>query len=355
MSGDEDKDSKTEDPTEKKIRDAFDKGNVPFAREVPAFASVLGALLFVVFFLPSSVGRVTYGLKGIFEKPEDWRIITGEDALAIFKHLFWEASIILLPAFAILMTFGLAASIFQNIPRPVLDRIQPKWNRLSIPAGFGRIFGKKGMVEFAKNMAKVMVISLIIALVMRGDFMDILQIMYVDPGAITQVISEHTITIFIVVLLSTAVLAIVDIFATRHFWYEDLRMTKQEIKDEMKQSDGDPMVKARQRSLARDRARKRMMADVPRATLVVANPTHYAVALRYDAEETGAPIVVAMGQDLIALRIREIAEENEIPVFEDASLARSMFAQVSLGTLIPSEFYQAVAELIHRIYDQSPR
>lgn len=148
---------------------------------------------------------------------------------------------------------------------------------------------------------------------------------------------------------------IVDIFATRHFWYEDLRMTKQEIKDEMKQSDGDPMVKARQRSLARDRARKRMMADVPRATLVVANPTHYAVALRYDAEETGAPIVVAMGQDLIALRIREIAEEHEIPVFEDPPLARSMFAQVSLGTLIPSEFYQAVAELIHRIYDKSPR
>ena len=154
MSGDEDKDSKTEDPTEKKIRDAFDKGNVPFAREVPAFASVLGALLFVVFFLPSGVGRVTYGLKGIFEKPEDLRIITGEDALAIFKHLFWEASIILLPAFAILMTFGLAASIFQNIPRPVLDRIQPKWNRLSIPAGFGRIFGKKGMVEFAQKHGK---------------------------------------------------------------------------------------------------------------------------------------------------------------------------------------------------------
>ena len=198
-------------------------------------------------------------------------------------------------------------------------------------------------------------ISLIIAVVMRADFMDILQIMYVDPGAITQVISEHAITIFIIVLLSTAVLAIIDIFATRHFWYEDLRMTKQEIKDEMKQSDGDPMVKARQRSIARDRARKRMMADVPRATLVVANPTHYAVALRYDAEETGAPIVVAMGQDLIALRIREIAEEHDIPVFEDPPLARSMFAQVSLGTLIPSEFYQAVAELIHRIYDKSHR
>lgn len=355
MAGDEDKDSKTEDPTEKKISDAFDKGNVPFAREVPAFASVLGALLYVVFYLPESVGRVAYGLKGIFEKPEDWRIINGQDALALFRHMFWEASIILLPAFAILMAFGLAASIFQNVPRPVLDRIQPKFSRLSVKSGFGRIFGKKGMVEFAKNMAKVMVISLIIALSMRTEFMDILQIMYADPANITQVISDHAITIFVIVLLSTAVLAVVDIFSTRYFWYEDLRMSKQEIKDEMKQSDGDPAVKARQRSLARDRARQRMMADVPRATLVVANPTHYAVALRYDADETGAPIVVAMGQDLIALRIREIAETNEIPVFEDPPLARSMFAQVSLGTLIPPEFYQAVAELIHRVYDQSPR
>jgi flagellar biosynthetic protein FlhB len=167
--------------------------------------------------------------------------------------------------------------------------------------------------------------------------------------------SEHAITIFVIVLISTAVLSVVDIFASRHFWYEDLRMSKQEIKDEMKQSDGDPAVKARQRSLARDRARKRMIAEVPRATLVIANPTHYAVALRYDADETGAPMVVAMGQDLIALKIREIAEAHDIPVFEDPPLARSMFAQVSLDTLIPPEFYKAVAELIHRIYDKSPR
>jgi flagellar biosynthetic protein FlhB len=161
--------------------------------------------------------------------------------------------------------------------------------------------------------------------------------------------------VFIIVLICTAVIAVVDIFSTRHFWYEDLRMSKQEIKDENKQADGDPMVKARQRSIARDRARKRMMSEVPRATLVIANPTHFAVALRYDADGEGAPIVVAKGQDLIALRIREIAEESGVPVFEDPPLARSMFAQVSLDNLIPPEFYQAVAELIHRVYEKSPQ
>jgi flagellar biosynthetic protein FlhB len=352
---DDDKDSKTEDPTEKKVSDAFDRGNVPFSREVPAFASVLGALLFIVFYLPEGVGRVAEGLKGIFEKPEDWRIINAEDAMAIFTHLFWESSVIMVPIFTILVLFGIAASVFQNVPRPVLDRIQPKFNRLSIPGGFGRIFGKKGMVEFAKNIAKVMVISIIIVITMQSDYFEILGLMHADPTSIVEVMSEHAITIFGIVLISTAVLSVVDIFASRHFWYEDLRMSKQEIKDEMKQSDGDPAVKARQRSLARDRARKRMIAEVPRATLVIANPTHYAVALRYDADETGAPMVVAMGQDLIALKIREIAEAHDIPVFEDPPLARSMFAQVSLDTLIPPEFYKAVAELIHRIYDKSQR
>lgn len=354
MSGDEDKDSKTEDPTQKKLSDAGDKGEVPFSREVPAFASVLGALLFIVFFLPEGVVSITKGLKGIFEKPEEWRILSPEDALAIFKHLFWETSALLMPAFAILMLFGLAASVFQNVPRPVLDRIQPKFSRLSIPSGFGRIYGKKGMVEFAKNMAKIVVVLLIVALVMQSDYLEVLQAMYVDPASILAIITDHARTVFIIVLIFTATIAVIDIFSTRHFWYEDQRMSKQEIKDETKQSDGDPMVKARQRSIARDRARKRMMSEVPRATLVIANPTHFAVALRYDADGSGAPIVVAKGQDLIALRIREIAEESGVPVFEDPPLARSMFAQVSVDNLIPPEFYQAVAELIHRVYEKSP-
>ena len=132
-------------------------------------------------------------------------------------------------------------------------------------------------------------------------------------------------------------------------------MTKQEVKEELKQSQGDPIIRARLRSIARDRARRRMITSVPRATLVIANPTHYAVALRYVREEGDAPVVVAKGQDLVALKIREIAEENGIPVFEDPPLARSMFAQVSVDSVIPPVFYKAVAELIHRIYATQPK
>ena len=127
-------------------------------------------------------------------------------------------------------------------------------------------------------------------------------------------------------------------------------MTKQEVKDELKQSEGDPIVKSRLRSLARDRARRRMMTAVPRATLVIANPTHYSIALKYVREEDSAPVVLAKGTDLVALKIREIAEANNVPIFEDVALARSMYKQVSVDSVIPQQFYQAVAELIRVVY-----
>ncbi|MBU4531138.1 MAG: flagellar biosynthesis protein FlhB [Hoeflea sp.] len=350
MAEGEDKDSKTEEPTEKKIRDAVDKGNVPFSREVPVFASILGMLIFLVFFLPLSAGRFVESLRDLFEQADGWRLTTGGDAVALFQLLFFEAGAVLLPAFALLMGFGIAASVLQNMPSPVLDRIQPKLERISIAKGFGRIYGVKGMVEFAKSMSKIVIVSMIVAFVMQGEFFRTLDFMFMDPTLIAPDMARLASKVIIVVLLCTATLAILDLLWTRYSWHADLRMSKQDLKDELKQSDGDPILKARQRSLARDRARRRMIAEVPRATLVIANPTHYAVALRYVREEGGAPVVVAKGQDLIALKIREVAEAHGIPVFEDPPLARSMFAQVSVDNFIPAVFYKAVAELVHRIY-----
>lgn len=354
MAEGEDKDSKTEEPTEKKIRDAVDKGNVPFSREVPVFASTLGMLVFLVFFLPSSAARFTETLRDLFEQSDGWRLTTGGDAMALFQLLFFEAGGILLPAFALLMGFGIAASVLQNMPSPVLDRVQPKLERISIIKGFGRIYGPKGLVEFAKNIFKIVVVSTVVAVVMQTEFYRSLDFMFMDPILVAPDMARMAGKVIVVVLICTATLAIVDVLWTRYSWHQDLKMSKQDIKDELKQSDGDPIIKARQRSLARDRARRRMIADVPRATLVIANPTHFAVALRYVREEGGAPIVIAKGQDLIALKIREVAEAHGIPVFEDPPLARSIFAQVSVDNFIPPVFYKAVAELVHRIYSAKP-
>ena len=354
MSDDQDKDSKTESPTEKKLSDATEKGNTPFSREVTMFASTVAIYIFIVFFLPQGFVDIAESLKDIFEQPEAWRIETSTDVVALIIHVFSKAGTLLIPFFVLLIVFGIGSSVLQNMPAPVLDRIQPKMNRISPIAGFKRIYGVQGLVEFAKSLFKILVVSVVIVLTLWNDYFASLDAMFSDPLTIFTTMSSDFNQIMIVILIATCVIAVADFFWTRHHWYTELRMTKQEVKEELKQSQGDPIVRARLRSIARDRARRRMITSVPRATLVIANPTHYAVALRYVREEGDAPTVVAKGQDLVALKIREIAEKNGIPVFEDPPLARSMFAQVSVDSVIPPVFYKAVAELIHRIYATQP-
>jgi flagellar biosynthesis protein FlhB len=345
-----DKDSKTEAPTQKRYSEAADKGNVPFSREITVFASTLGIYVYFVFFLPSGVAQLWDTLRGVFEKPEQWRFETGTDIVALFGRVFWESAAIVTPAFILMATFGIAASILQNLPTPVLERIAPKFSRLNPAAGFGRLFGLPGMVEFGKSLIKILVVGMVVGLSLRSEYFKSLDAMYADPDFLLKRLSTDVRTILVIILFAAAIIAIADYFWTHHHWYEELKMTKEEIKEERKQTDGDPMVKQRQRSFARDLARKRMINSVPRATLVIANPTHYAVALRYVRNEDAAPVVVAKGTDLIALKIRQVAEENGVPVFEDPPLARSMFAQVSVDSVIPPVFYKAVAELIQRIY-----
>jgi flagellar biosynthetic protein FlhB len=350
MAEGDDKESKTEAPTHKRYLDAAEKGNIPFSREITVFASTLAIYVYVIFYLPSGVSHMMEVLRDLFEHPEQWRFETSPDIIALFVRLGWESGSIIFPALVLMMVFGLGSSVLQNTPSPILNRIQPQFSRISPVAGFNRIFGMPGMVEFGKSFFKVLVVSVIVFFAMRSEFYRALDAMFADPSFLVTKLMDNTKSILLIVLVAAGIIGVADYFWTNYHWYTELKMTKEEVKEERKQSEGDPIVKARQRSIARDRARKRMMAAVPRATLVIANPTHYAVALRYVREENVAPVVVAMGTDLVALKIREIAEGNGIPVFEDPPLARSMFAQVSVDSVIPAVFYKAVAELIQRIY-----
>ena len=332
------------------MSDAMEKGNVPSSHEASLFASTLAFYIYLVFFVPDGIKRLGETLKDIIERPEQWRLNTAADLVSLGLHLSKEMSALLMPAAIMLVVFGLGQAFAQNLPQFVLDRITPQVSRISVVKGFQRIYSVNGMVNFGKSLFKVVVVAIIMVMVLKKDYYNLLNALMTDPHSIMTTGYEILKKMVIVVLFSTGILAVGDYFWTKYKWHSDLRMTKQEIKDEHKQSQGDPVVKARQRSIARDRARRRMMDGVPRATLVITNPTHYAVALRYVKEESDAPIVVAKGQDLIALRIREIATENGIPIFEDPPLARSMFAQVSVDSVIPSVFYKAVAELIHKVY-----
>ncbi len=347
---DEDKDSKTESPTHKKLSDAADKGNVPFSKEVTLFASSLAFYFFLLFFLPGHSAKLGEALKDIIEKPEQWKLENSSDVISIAVRLGWDSAAFLAPVMLLFALFGLAASFAQNMPSFVLERVRPQFSRVSPIKGFERIFSVQGLVEFGKSIFKIAVVGIMMFFVMRTDFLHSIDAMFTDPMVVPSLLYGSIKKMMIVILAATATLSVADFFWTRHHWFSQLKMTKQEVKDENKQAMGDPVVKARQRSLMRSRARQRMMNNVPRATLIIANPTHYAVALRYVREESDAPIVVAKGTDLVALKIREIAEEHQIPVFEDPPLARSMFAQVSVDSVIPPAFYKAVAELIHRVY-----
>jgi len=252
----------------------------------------------------------------------------------------------LVPVLLILLVAGIAASIFQNAPRIVLDRIQPQWSRISPASGWGRIFSVQGFVEFGKSLFKFLAIGSMAFMVLSADRHEIVNVMYMDPIGLPEFLLTLSVRLVSAVSVATIALVAGDLVWTRVRWQRDLRMSKQELKDEFKQMEGDPLVKAKMRSIAKDRLRKQMMAAVPRATMILANPTHYAIALRYDQSENDAPMVLAKGTDLIALRIREIAEKNRIEVVIDKALTRAMYDHVEINQTIPAEFYRAVANLL---------
>ncbi|HEV7416050.1 flagellar biosynthesis protein FlhB [Tianweitania sediminis] len=347
-----DKDSKTEAATEKKIRDTVEKGKLPFSREAPILASFLAILTFTLFFAERSIAELGGFLTVFIEQPEAWTIGTAHDVEALLRLVAWEVAKATGLIMGLLVAAGVLASILQNAPRFVLDRITPKMERISLVKGWSRMFGAQGWVEFAKSVAKVLFASIFLVMAMRQADTQLLSGMITDPAAFGAVIRDISLDLLTAMTMIMIVIAVADLIWSRFHWFQDLRMTKQEVKDEMKQAEGDPLVKMRIRSVARDRARQRMIGAVPKATLVIANPTHFAIALRYNRDEDAAPVVVAKGQDLVALKIREIAEANGIPVFEDVALARSMYKQVSVDTVIPPQFYQAVAELVRIIYNK---
>lgn len=350
MSEAPDKESKTEEATEKKVQDSLEKGNIPVSREVSILASILGMLLILAFVVRQRASSLTRELAHFIDDPGGRSIDNGADATLLLQGLAFEAGRFLLPMVLILAAAGVAASIFQNVPRVVLDRIEPKWSRVSPAGGWNRLFGMQGLVEFGKSSIKFLAMVGICVFLLRSERHGIVMAMFSDPTLLPEQILVIAMRLVSAVSIATIVIVAADLVWARVRWRQDLRMTRQEVKDEFKQAEGDPLVKARLRSLAQDRARKRMMTAIPRATVVIANPTHYAIALRYVPDEGGAPLVLAKGQDLIALKIREVAEEHGIPVIEDKALARSMYDAVEVDRMIPPDFYRAIAQILYFIY-----
>ena len=351
-----DQESKTEQPTEKKIRDALEQGKIPVSREASIFASMAALMVIQSFLIGQGVQELVPTLKGFLDDPDGIRLSTAADAQNLLSVVGLQAMRFMLPLLVVLIAFGLAASLLQNAPRLVLDRIQPNFSRISPAQGWSRIFGAQGLVEFAKSVFKLVSVSLVVGFMLRASEARAFEAMYTDPAALPEMILTIAMRIVAAICITTILLVALDLAWSRFHWRRELRMTRQELKDEHKQAEGDPLVKARLRSLARDRSRRRMIASASKASLVIANPTHYAVALRYRRDENPAPLVLAKGADAIALKIREIAEQNNIPVIENRALARALYEAVQVDQVIPGEFFRAVAEIIYFLQSrQSPR
>jgi flagellar biosynthetic protein FlhB len=352
MSERNDKESKTEEPTEKKIADAIEKGNVPRSREMAVFASLLGILVAAGLLIGTGAVNLAETMSLMFDNPGGFVLDSGPEANRLLWAVMGELTKFLAPIVFMLMLAGLAAAFFQHAPNLALEQIKPKWSRVSPAGGWRRIFSGAGVMEFLKSLFKFGAIGVVCAVMLSGEQKAVTSALFIDPSALPGLVLSLVLRLVSVVCVAIAVMVAGDILWSRFRWRSELRMTRQELKDEMKDSEGDPLLKSKRRSLARDRARRRMIASVPKATVVIANPTHYAVALHYDRAKGGAPLVVAKGADLIALKIREIASKHSVPIVEDKPLARALYDAAEVGQWIPSEFYRAVAKILHHIYSR---
>jgi flagellar biosynthetic protein FlhB len=350
-----DRSEQTEEATPKKIEDALKKGQTPVSREVGTFASLLAFLAILALYAPAGTRELVATLSRLHDDAAGFTLRDGSDATAIFLEIYRAMASFLFPIVGFLALAGVAASLAQNAPRIVGTRIEPKLERISIMAGFKRIFGSQGAVEFLRSLFKFAVVGAIATYLLMGELPQAIRSIFVDPSVLPSHVLAVAMRLVAAVCAATILLVAADLVWTRLKWRRDLRMTRREVRDEMKDSEGDPILKARQRSVQKDRSRRRMLTAVPRATVVIANPTHFAVALHYVRGEGGAPKIVAKGVDIVALRIREIAEANRVPVVEDPPLARALYAAVEVDRTIPEEFYRAVAQVLHYVYSHAGR
>jgi flagellar biosynthetic protein FlhB len=335
---------KTEDPSERKLRDAQEKGNVVKSQEVNTWFILSGsALVFAMMAGPTSQSLVA-SLKVILENADRFEV--GSQALqAFWMNLAGSILLVALLPSIVLTVFGVAANLIQHRPLLSLEPLKPKLDKINPLEGAKRLMGVEALVNFGKGLIKLAVVSAVLWFVLAPQVDSLENMVNLEPGMILKDFMDLSLKIFGAVLSVVTIIAIADYLYQRNRWWNRLKMTVQETRDEFKQQEGDPKVKGRIRQIRMERSRKRMMAAVPKATVVITNPTHFAVALKYD-KTMNAPQCVAKGADAIAFRIRELAKSNNVPIVENPPLARALFASVEVDEVIPAEHFKAVAEVI---------
>lgn len=342
-----DEQEKTEEPTSKKIEDSKKEGNVPKSAEVSGAAVLFFSSLYLLFFadpLFKEIQKMFYYVYSFMghEIPQGGYTLMSS---TIMSSILYS----LMPLFFMIIFLAIIFNTMQFgfLATPIkldLQKIDPI-------SGFKNVFSMKKAIEALKLTAKLIIIFIVMVILLFIVWDAILAMMDKSVRASLDSMIELTLYFLLTILLIIIIFAIIDFFFTRYYYFKQLRMSKQEIKDEHKQMEGDPLVKSRIRQIQMKMSKERMMSDVPDADVVITNPTHYAVALKYDNEKSDAPIVIAKGINFIALRIKEIAMESKVPIVEDPALARALYDQVEIDQQIPESMYKAIAEIFTFVYN----
>ena len=345
MSEDQDPVTKTEDPTPNRLSESEKKGQVAKSQEVNHWFMISAATLLFVLITPTLVTAVRVASTRFLESPHAIATDPGH-LIVVLTNLLRELSVVMALIFLALVVAAIAANMVQHRLLLSGERMRPKLSKLSPMKGLKRIFSLRSLVEFFKSLLKIIIIAAVVAFLVWPDRGFLPQLMTIPVVEQLAIIEHEALVMLAAVVAIMALVGGADLMYQKYEHIKGLRMSKQEVKDEQKQAEGDPIIKARIRSLRMERARKRMMAAVPRADVVVTNPTHYAVALEYKSETMTAPRLLAKGVDSVAKKIREVAAEHEVPVVENPPVARALYATVELDQEIPVEHYKAVAEII---------
>lgn len=340
----EDDTERSEDPTQKRLDDALEKGDVVKSQEVNTWFIMGGATLAISIFSGSMGNGILVPMRNLIAN--SWMIRTdGPGLMALLANIELALIAAVGIPFLFLMIAAVAGNMIQHRLVWSTESLKPKFSKISPGAGFKRIFGKQAVANFLKGLFKLIALGTVMTVVLWPERHRLEAMVHFDPVSLMGVTEGLTMHLLGAVVAMLTAVAIADYFFQYRQWYERQKMTLQEMKEEYKQSEGDPHIKGRIRQLRQQRMKKRMMAAVPKASVIITNPTHYSVALAYD-RGMPAPVCVAKGVDNIAFKIREIAKAHDIPIVENVPLARSLYATVEIDEEIPVEHYHAVAEVI---------
>jgi flagellar biosynthesis protein FlhB len=342
-------DNKTEKPTARRLQKAREKGQIARSKEIPSAAVLFGSLLILFYFGKTIVQTLELEMCNLLrvQIPSE---LTMAYLSSLFRSVALRVSVIIVPVMLAMVVLSIGSNVLQGGFLVSSQALKFKFNQLNPASGIKRLFSKNSLMQLAKSLVMVIVVSIISYQVVCKYIPIYPRLVLMDANQLLYWTATISYEIFIRVAVLLVILAIADYCFQRYQFHEQLKMSKQEVKDEHKDMEGDPMIKGRIRRMQREMARKRMMSDVPTADVIITNPTHYSVALSYKMNSMEAPKVVAKGVGFLAFKIRELAQQHGIPLVENRPLAQTLYKTVEIGQYIPANLFKAVAEILAYVY-----